>query len=562
MLAILQAEFAHGMRLGGRSVQRQQGRLGFGQQNPGDFFALQSVRLLRAFILSSSALMLPGLPAVAQDATWLTNPGSNEYGLGSNWSTGTVPTGTAFFDSSNTTSLTLGGNTTLGGWTFNAGASDYIFTTNDRSITFNGAGIVVNGGSISITNTTNGFVIFGGGLGNTTAGTADITNNGNIQFLQNSTADEATILNAASTFGGTSEISFFGNSTAGNATFTNGQGGAAGKIIFLETSTAGDATFTNVKGSIDFTADSTAGTADIIGEGGFVTLSGNSTLDQAEVSLKFGSRLQFNDDSKAGSANITSDLDGVNVIAFAGDSTAENATISSAIQLEFSDNATAGNASITTGSGSQTFFFDNSTAGSASIDNGGTVDFSASSGPAGDGKLSAGSIAGSGLFYLGARELTVGGNNQNMAVSGIISDCGPDGDNCQAGATATGGSLVKTGAGTMTLSGNNTYTGATTVNGGTLIVNGNQTAAIGLTTVNSGGTLGGTGTIGGHVTVGDGGTLAPGGAGGGVGNLTIAGNLTLSQGSTLNYSFGAADVVGEALNDLVTVEGNLVLDGI
>ena len=35
-----------------------------------------------------------------------------------------------------------------------------------------------------------------------------------------------------------------------------------------------------------------------------------------------------------------------------------------------------------------------------------------------------------------------------------------------------GGSLVKTGSGTLTLSGINSYTGATTVNAGTLMVNG------------------------------------------------------------------------------------------
>ena len=59
------------------------------------------------------------------------------------------------------------------------------------------------------------------------------------------------------------------------------------------------------------------------------------------------------------------------------------------------------------------FFFDNSTGGNAAITNtsGALVDFSASTGPAGDNKLTVGSIAGAGLFQLGANELTVGGNN-------------------------------------------------------------------------------------------------------------------------------------------------------
>ena len=49
------------------------------------------------------------------------------------------------------------------------------------------------------------------------------------------------------------------------------------------------------------------------------------------------------------------------------------------------------------------------------------VDFSESTGPAGDNKLTAGSIAGAGSFVLGANELTVGGNNLSTEVSGVIS---------------------------------------------------------------------------------------------------------------------------------------------
>ena len=33
--------------------------------------------------------------AVAQDATWLATPGTNVFGTGTNWSTGSVPTGRA-----------------------------------------------------------------------------------------------------------------------------------------------------------------------------------------------------------------------------------------------------------------------------------------------------------------------------------------------------------------------------------------------------------------------------------------------------------------------------------
>jgi autotransporter-associated beta strand protein len=66
--------------------------------------------------------------------------------------------------------------------------------------------------------------------------------------------------------------------------------------------------------------------------------------------------------------------------------------------------------------------------------------------------------------------------------------------------------LTKSGLGSLTLSGASTYTGATTVSAGRLVVDGSITSA---TTVNSGGTLGGHGTVG-AVTIKSGGVISPG----------------------------------------------------
>jgi alpha-L-rhamnosidase len=103
--------------------------------------------------------------------------------------------------------------------------------------------------------------------------------------------------------------------------------------------------------------------------------------------------------------------------------------------------------------------------------------------------------------------------------------------------TGSGGSLTNldsAGGGRLILTQPSTYTGGTTVNGGTLLVNnasGSGTGS-GNVTVNSGATLGGSGTIAGAVTNQSGGILAPGAGVVTVGTvLTIASSLTLASGS-------------------------------
>ncbi len=110
------------------------------------------------------------------------------------------------------------------------------------------------------------------------------------------------------------------------------------------------------------------------------------------------------------------------------------------------------------------------------------------------------------------------------------------------------GSFVKQGEGTLNLTGNNTYTGPTSVDGGTLAVNGSIVSPV---TVNSGGTLGGNGSVG-STTVGDGGTLAPGNS---IGRLTVNGDLAFAAGSTYEVEVNAA---GEA--DRLDATGAVTID--
>ena len=123
---------------------------------------------------------------------------------------------------------------------------------------------------------------------------------------------------------------------------------------------------------------------------------------------------------------------------------------------------------------------------------------------------------------MGANNLTVGTNNLSTTFSGLIEG-------------GQGGSLTKVGTSKFTLIGSSsvdTYTGGSTVSGGTLIVTNHLYSPTGTAVQVNAGTLGGTGKIGGAVTVGTGsGTgafLAP------AAGMTVQATLIIHSALTLN----------------------------
>ena len=96
-------------------------------------------------------------------------------------------------------------------------------------------------------------------------------------------------------------------------------------------------------------------------------------------------------------------------------------------------------------------------------------------------------------------------------------------------------------SGTTIFTANNTYTGPTTINGGTLEVDG-AIASSSAVTVNAGGTLSGTGIVDppATVTIMSQGTLAPGNAANPTGTLTITGNLAFQSGALYLVTVGGA----------------------
>ena len=173
------------------------------------------------------------------------------------------------------------------------------------------------------------------------------------------------------------------------------------------------------------------------------------------------------------------------------------------------------------GAGGQIFFDEDSTGGTSRVElfGNGSLDISAHAAPG----VTIGSIEGDGDAFLGANNLTIGGNNLGTTFSGVIQ--------------GAAGSLTKIGTGTLDLTGANTYTGNTNVNRGALQVDGSITSN---TFVTHRGTLAGTGTVDGNVVNNDFGTVRPGGVLGAPGVLTVVHNYTQTQYATLIIQIAGA----------------------
>ena len=143
----------------------------------------------------------------------------------------------------------------------------------------------------------------------------------------------------------------------------------------------------------------------------------------------------------------------------------------------------------------------------------------------------------------GTPTLTVGDGDASATFSGAI------------GNTAGLLSLVKIGSGVQTLASTNTYSGPTSVNAGTLLVNGDQSAANGAVTVAAGATLGGSGTTGGAVTVN--GILSPGNS---PGVLTVA-SVILGGSSTSLFEINGTTRGTDYDGVSITTASGLTYDG-
>ncbi|MCS3604148.1 fibronectin-binding autotransporter adhesin [Buttiauxella sp. BIGb0471] len=347
----------------------------------------------------------------------------------------------------------------------------------------------------------------------------------------------------------------------GNTFTPSGLIGGDGQLNIYDTSASGNSSFLELNRQNIYLGDT-----NIVGNAGngLLTVNANATgvfgKADSQVSLSNLARLNLNNSASgqthsfavnnstlafnnaAGAGQSTINLTNSGNAEFNGNSQGNNSnvTVDATSRLALNENADAGSATVT--NSGQVTFADSAQGAGAVISNlaGGLVDISAALA-----STSVGSLSGAGNVVLGAATLVEGALSRNDTISGIISGSG---------------NLVKTGSGTLNLTADNTWTGTATAQQGVLLINGNQAAATGKTTVNSGATLGGAGVLGGRVEVDNGGHLAAGQDLASVGVLEM-GALTLNQDSQVDFQFGRPFTVGGSLNDLININGDLNLNG-
>lgn len=440
----------------------------------------------------------------AESATWALDPTTGYWVDGSDWTPNTVPNGpddVATFGVSSILFPFISEAIEVNSIVFNSDASQFrVDIAGKDSLTISGAGIINDS---SVTQTFDLLVVTGFPEG----GAA-------MRFLHTASAGVSTsfVVARGQSGGDASVLSFFDASSAGGGIFLN-EGGkdknsAGGLIFFGDTSSAGNGTFSN-EGAVSR------------GGAGAVQFAQNATADHGtflnEALPAASGAVQFMDSSTGAQGSFTN---------FGATKTG-----GSSGATQFFDSSTAGDAmliaSSNAGSGGLIQFNDASDGGMARVEvfGNGNLDISAHIA----GAVTIGSVEGDGQVFLGGNDLSVGSNDLSTAFSGVAQDGGLSG--------GAGGSVTKIGAGRLTLSGANTYTGGTTVEAGTLLVQTRRASATGTGPMQvNGGTLGGRGKMLGPVTIGDGtgsgAFLAPGVNG--PAGLTTQGSLTFNADGTYN----------------------------
>jgi len=486
----------------------------------------------------------------------------NFGGITSAGANGIIKTGAGtmmFQGSSYTEGFTLGTSGSVGG-TFIARSSN----------AFSNGLLTINSGTIGATTNIVSPVRSGGITvgGDFTVGATGTIGGSSVEGFNVSFNNSGNTVNLT---GGTRAITL---NTSGVVSF--GQAVSSGSLILNRTASGSAGAFT-LSGSNSFgalTLDSVK--LNVISQN-FALGSGTVTLQGANATT-----LNFNDGRVFANTFTVADSAGLKTIATMANSTI-NGTITNndstgGLVLGGTSTRTLTVRSIT-GNGSRGVTF-----GSSVLT--GTVTLTGSSNYAGGTRIDSSTlrITGTGAVPAGGNLVFQGSGTATFDVNGTTQTVAGLNDSVLAGAirsTAANGKLIvgdsndstfrgvmssaslaleKVGTGKLTLSGSNTYSGATTVSAGLLLVNGSLTNSA--VTVGTGGTLGGSGTLGALVAVQSGGVLSPGNSPGAL----AAAALDLQFGSMMFMevigSGSAAGVAGTNYDQIqITTSGGLTYGG-
>jgi autotransporter-associated beta strand protein len=440
-------------------------------------------------------------------AAWLNANQWREGALNTGWTSGAA----AIFGNGGTAgTVSLGSNTTVGSFTFNSFSSTYTLGTSTSTITLNN-GITKNAGSgaVSIasplalsaaqtwTNNSTATLTAGSTLNNggfnlsvgILSGTGGIVKNGSgTLFLGSGSVPAHTYSGPTAINGGV--VMVFGNKTAGNVSLNNGM---ITDYYRSTTSFTGVGTGSN---QIQIYGDSGFGGGNgnstwRIGTAGSVLTWGGTHFNP--TTLKFLTPADNMGPSIYGQVSLDNGLNlngaarTINVLAATG----ANALTSSWAKINGAISGSGGSL-IKTGGGNLILAGAGTYNGGTTVQagmlqlanatalgatsapltvNGGLLNLNDQNASVGNLSGTSGTIANNGNA---ARTLTIGNGNADGGVyQGIIANR----TNTGTGSLA----LTKTGSGTITLTGSNTYSGATAINGGTLIITGSVQATTAIT---------------------------------------------------------------------------------
>ncbi|CAN5696579.1 hypothetical protein BH09VER1_BH09VER1_04710 [soil metagenome] len=514
--------------------------------------------------LSGAGLLSLGMPqANAADGTWIST--SNQtWGTSANWSGASYPNAidaVATFDSA--VGLLATGNLSV-----QMGATKTVGTLNIVNNSANSLTLNAASGTTAINSLT--FDVSSGNATLTVSGTgtqlnrisAPVVLNDTLNLIvSNTTASTAIFFSSTSAISGTGGIvksgagtvnfdngmTYSGGLTVTDGTvITNASGASSGTsgpfgtgILTLQNGTlrASGTTGRSYYNAVNITGNFTFGGGTGTGTQSFLATAGNSTTLSVSSTLNTYSDVTFDQNivgSGTGALAPRLAKSGAGTLVLSGsNSNIGGFTVTQGV-LEFGGVSTmGGTVGGSVGSYVADFF---------RLD-GGTIRFTST--------VNSVPLTGNRGFTLGAAGGTI------EVSTGVILNA-----NGRFVESAPGATLVKTGSGTYIMgAGTSTYTGATTVSQGTLLIDATANLASSAVTVAAGATFGGLGTVGGPVTVN--GTLSPGITASGTsatdfGTFTVANSLTLGSSSAVTLQLGG---VGLGNYDRIAGITNLTLDG-